>query len=467
MPFARIKQLKLTISSRIAILFCFTFSVGLFFAFLFTYFQISYSLAKSSKEIISAKLQEQSTILQNDGLEKFKENINDEKNRILNASFLFRVTDRAGAPIFFKPSTQEKKFDFNSILNDHQGLSGHLGWSTFGAIDDEDQFDMLSARAGENYILQVGKSSEDREDVLERLLFGFCLVGAFLILLSGATGIWYARNALAPLRNLSATFKKIEEGDLTKRVQAGGVQDELTELGETFNRMMSRTENLVLVMKESLDNVAHDVRTPLTRIKAAAEVALLSEKPLVIREALESAAEDASEISELVDQLMSISEAEAGTMQLQFGIFKIRQILFEVADIYEFVAQDKGITIEMGIIDENLVWRLDRKRIKQAVANLIDNAIKFSPANSKVTLSVTEENNQLKILVGDSGFGIAEHELERIWDRLFRGDKTRTTKGLGLGLSIVRAVVLAHRGTVSAKPGLKGMVFMIGLPKTT
>jgi signal transduction histidine kinase len=280
-------------------------------------------------------------------------------------------------------------------------------------------------------------------------------------------GWWYARRTLKPIRRLLLTITTIEKGHLSERVSVDESGDELNELGKTFNRMIERLEKLVAIMKESLDNVAHDIRTPLTRIKVVAEDALLSGKPAAQQEALADCAENVTVISDMVNQLMSISEAGAGTLSLNYEFTNIRAMIKNVAEVYDFVAYEKSIQVVCLPMDPRLHWALDRKRIQQVIANLLDNALKFSPEQTRVEIFVEVVDKQLKLSIKDQGPGIPPSEIDRIWDRLFRGDKSRTTKGSGLGLSIAKAVVLAHGGTLEVSSVLgQGAVFTLSLPNS-
>ncbi len=458
---------KVAISVRIACLFCLTFSVSLILAFAISYFQMNYALDKSDQQVLSSKLQEISAVLNSSDVRGLKNFLSDEKNRILNAPYMVRILGIDGETVFLKPSVQEKEFDFDGAFKKVEKPDKLVGWTSLAAIDDEDKFDILTQRVGDKFYLQIGKSNEDNEDVLGSLLSVFLGTGAIFIMLSAGFGFWYARKSLAPLRGLLGTIKKIESGDLSERVEVSNSRDELHDIGETFNRMISRIEKLIVVMKESLDNVAHDIRTPLTKIIVTAEDALTSNNPTPLKEALQDCAENANEVSELVDQLLSISEAEAGTLVLRYSSCKIKILLDEVADIYDFVAQEKSIRLSVQC-DPNLVWLLDGKRIKQAIGNLVDNALKFSPEGKSVDISAVVIKGQLYLTVQDQGIGTPESEIDRIWDRLYRGDKSRSTKGLGLGLSIVRSIALAHGGSAKAISNPKeGMTFSVVIPQFT
>ena len=446
MFFGLSEKIKKSISLRLALLFSVTFSVCLTVALVFTYFQVSFSLKKADHEVISAKWREIATVSSHDGIASLKSFLLSDSNRVKNSPFMVRMLNAKGETLFFKPSTQEEDFDFEKILKKYSTPSSMLGWSQTGAISDEDTFDIFTDTVAEGLFLQVGKSSEDREDVLEKLVFAFLTVTLTLILLSGAFGIWYARKSLAPIKALTETILSIEKGDLSQRVSSG-TQNELMDLGLTFNRMIDRIERLIRAMRESLDSVAHDIRTPLTRIRNIAESALLSKETGAAIPALEECAENIGEITALLDQLLDISEAESGTIKLRLETVNVKTLAESVIDIYSFVAEEKEIKIQL-IASDDVVWSLDPRRVKQIIGNLIDNAIKFSPAHTSVKITVYSDESKLRIEVKDQGTGISDDDLPRIWDRLYRGDKSRSTTGLGLGLSLVRSFVLAHSGHV-------------------
>ncbi len=275
------------------------------------------------------------------------------------------------------------------------------------------------------------------------LIFG----GGLFAAIAGAFVI--SRRALRPLSDLARTTQDIiDSGDLSSRVAVRGSNDGLDQLAELFNRMLTRNESLVRAMKESLDNVAHDLRTPLTRLRTGAELALNEpEDASKTNEALADVIEETDRVLSLLTTLMDITEAASGVMRLDKRAEDLASIAREAVDLYEFVSVERGVHISTRL-SPGIEVMVDRRRAVQVCANLLDNAIKYTPAGGSVQVSVTRDYESGILAIADTGIGIPPEDRPRVWDRLFRGDRSRAERGLGLGLSLVKAVVEAHRGEV-------------------
>jgi signal transduction histidine kinase len=279
------------------------------------------------------------------------------------------------------------------------------------------------------------------------------IIASAVVLMSLALGLLLAYRVLRPVRDLSTTVHNIlETGKFDTRIrQDDGLfspQGDLRELVVYFNEMLTRIERLIGGMHDALDTVAHDLRTPLTRLRGSAELALKGEESEeTYREALSDTIEEADTMMRLLNTLMDISEAQSGALSLNVEYVDASGVLRDSADVYEYVADARNVTIEVGDC-EGISLYADPVRLRQVLANLIDNAIKYSSSGGRVTVNCTSVPTGVMFCVTDQGPGITAEDMPRIWNRLYRGPESRNKPGLGLGLSLVKAIVEAHRGEV-------------------
>jgi signal transduction histidine kinase len=374
-----------------------------------------------------------------------------------------RALGRRRDVIYFSMPEELRRFDPDRIAPPASGREG--AWTILEAPDGTDVLEIASVRLRDGTLFQVGRSTERRSELLARFRRVLLLDFASIILIGLIGGAVLTASALRPIRTLADTVRGImRTGKTDARVPVQDTGDALGQLGTLVNAMLDRIDTVLAGMRGALDNVAHDLRTPMTRLRGVAESALASSDPATLREALADCLEESDRVIAMLSTLMDISEAETGAMALQRQPVDLGDLIRQTVDLYEDVAEERGVRIETAI-DGDLSIPLDRDRMRQVLANLLDNAIKYTPRGGRVEIAARRDGADAVLSVADSGVGIPSDELPRIWERLYRGDKSRAERGLGLGLSLVKAIVEAHGGrvSVSSRPG-HGSRFELCLP---
>ncbi|MEP6783844.1 MAG: ATP-binding protein, partial [Acidobacteriota bacterium] len=303
-------------------------------------------------------------------------------------------------------------------------------WSQVRARDRNAVLEIATIDIGDS-VLQVGKTSEARNLVLSNFRRALMLGAGAALIIGIVGGAFLTRSTLKPLRELRDTVRRIlQTGQTDDRVPVYGNEDAVDELSTLFNAMLARITTLIHGMRNALDHVAHDLRTPMTRLRVTAESALATNDPARHREALSDCLEESERVLSMLTTLMDISEAETGTMKLNVSRIELAALASEVADLYEDTAEDAGVALKVNV-PADLAVEADRDRLRPALANLVDNAIKYTPSGGHVEVSANRDADAVIIRVTDTGRGIPEQDLPRIFDRLYRGDASRTTRGLG------------------------------------
>lgn len=307
--------------------------------------------------------------------------------------------------------------------------------------------------------LTIGHEISDEKALLDHT---FALVaGATLLtlLFSLLGGLWIGTSVLRRIDSVSRTASEIMSGDLSQRLSVTARDDEFDEISTKLNQMLNRIEDLMKSMQQVTNNVAHDLRSPLTRLRNRLEVTLLEERdPENYRLVMDEAIGDADSLIHTFNAMLSIARLEAGIDSSQWTETRMGDLASELAELYEAVAEEEDYLDFYTDIKNNPVFHCNRHLIGQAVTNLLDNAIKYTPQPGIVRLGVEGNNDEFTITVSDNGPGIPENERERVFERFVRLENERNSPGNGLGLSLVQAVIRLHAATLELsdnEPGLK------------
>jgi signal transduction histidine kinase len=315
--------------------------------------------------------------------------------------------------------------------------------------------------------LCVGRTLAEEAE-LAQIFQGILLAAMLGMLVSGGTMGWLlVRRAMSGVERVTQTAVHIGRDRLGERVDVGREGQEIEDLAVAFNEMLERIDTLVKNLREVTDNLAHDLRSPLTRLRGLAETTVISESRLdEYKELAATVVEEADALIALLNTVLEIAETDSGMARISSGAVNVGRLVRETRELFQPAAEDCGIRLECDPAPEDLVIQGDVARLQRVMANLLDNAIKNTPSGGTIRLSASGTPGRAAIVVEDTGTGIDVKDLPRIFDRFYRGDRSRTQPGSGLGLSLSLAIVRAHGGEirVESAPG-KGSVFTVLLPR--
>ena len=314
--------------------------------------------------------------------------------------------------------------------------------------------------------LLVGRDTEETDRLRSAIghTFGTSLA---LVVLLGVVGGWFvASRVLKRVDDMTETTRTIMAGDLDGRLRVAGTGDELDRLAQNLNLMLERIGELMRGMKEVSDNIAHDLKTPLTRLRNRADEALrTADSPEALRAAIESVIAESDGLIRVFNALLTIARLESGSARESFAVFDAGLVAREVTELYEAVAEEHGLALTVDAQD-GLTLNGNRELVGQALANLVDNAIKYGEqaATPRIAMRAAREPGFVVLTVGDHGPGIPESEHGHVLDRFVRLEKARSRPGFGLGLSLVNAVVRLHGGTLALDDNRPGLTVTMRLP---
>jgi heavy metal sensor kinase len=385
----------------------------------------------------------------------FHSEITDQKGKILKSSPRFRTPKRAAHTA--SPAATAKLSADNPVF------------TTFSS--EKERFRMailpLHDENGQEYFVRIGYPLNAIDEAFQNLRL-FLLAGGPIMIAMAALGGWIlARGSLAPVAHITQAARQISAKGLNQRIPVRGVPDELDELAQTFNEMLGRLQSSFEQARNFSFDAAHELRTPLTAMRGEAEVALLKNSSAEeLRRVLRSNLEEINRITAIVNDLLTVAQGEAGTLDLRRETVSLSDLAGNIVETVQVLAEDKDVKLEAFIEPEVRVTG-DSIRLSQLILNLLDNAIKHSSPGQTVKMILEKNGSGPVLKVEDTGCGISEQDLPHIFDRFFRTDRSRSRQvpGSGLGLSISKWIVDAHGGSITVESKLgNGSTFTVQLP---
>ncbi len=316
-------------------------------------------------------------------------------------------------------------------------------------------------------VISVGYIASDIQNTLNQLFLIQMVAFPFVLIISIFGGWLMSSISLRPIDLIAKTADEITARNLSRRLPELPTKDEVGHLVRTLNKMIERLEKAFIQIKKFTSDVSHELRTPLTILQGEMEIALHSRKtPEEYEGVLVSALEEVGRLTNVVESLLELSRAETGQINMNFQNENISKIAIDVVEDISIIAESKGIEIKTEI-EPNVIIPIDAPRIHQALLNLLDNSVKYTPRTGRVSLSLRKNSEYVELVVEDNGIGIPKEEIPYIFDRMYRVDKARTsdTQGAGLGLSIVKWIIESHNGTIVVQSELgKFTRFIVNLP---
>lgn len=469
MPFARLIRLSRTLSFRLTLWYGIIFSLTSCLAFFFFYGLISANLSQRLDSSLAEKISEFEAIYNLQGLEAVKAAILLESHAAGEKKIFFRLLYASGVAFSSSNMSYWQQIGINRRAVNQLIRGRSRVYETLSIPGRPDRVRIAYGIIGRGVVAQLGYSMESDTAYIAIFKRLFLITMLALILTAILVGWFMARRALSGVEAVTRTARQISESDLSRRVPILARHEEIDRLAVTFNQMLDRIEKLVAGIREMGDNIAHDLKSPIARIRGMAEIGLSGKSNGDDDLSLAgSTIEECDRLLDMINTMLMISKTDAGAGDAIMAPVDLAQVVRGAVALFTPLAEDKGLHMTC-VVPDTLMAEGDLKMLQRAMANLVDNAIKYTPAPGNIDIRALHDRNAnewIKVSIKDSGVGIATEDLTRIFNRFFRCDQSRSTGGAGLGLSLASTIARAHGGVIDVESTLgTGSVFTLSLPR--
>ncbi len=462
----RLKALSRSLAFRLTLWYAGIFALSSFLAFVFFYYVIIDVLREQTDDNLRRQLSAFSGIMQVEGITGVQQVAAMDALSGGDKKRLIRLLSRFGTEFTAAGTDYWQNVGVNADAIRGLLTTGKPVIETVVLPERRDSLRIIYGMIGPGVIMQLGHSLAGEIRLITAFQGLFLTTIGLMFLLAAVIGWFLARRALSGVGGIAAAARKISGGDLETRAPVSGRRDEIDQLAGTLNHMLDRIQTLIRGISEMSDNIAHDLKSPVTRIRGLAEITLTTDPSGEAYEIMAaSTIEECDRLLEMINAMLFISRAEAGVHDIRPARVDLNALVGDALRLFETTAADKQLRLDFEAAPAAAV-KGDARMLQRMIANLLDNAIRYTPAGGRVRVVIAPSSDQgVRIDFSDTGIGISGDDQDRIFERFFRCDPSRTESGSGLGLSLARAVARAHGGdvTVQSKPG-EGSTFSVILP---
>jgi signal transduction histidine kinase len=461
----RLNKLKDSLIYRLTILYAVTFTLFSAVGFAIFYYRIySIAVARLDSEMLKDN-QSHMEIYEKYGLESFWENIEEDvKQEDIKKEF-YRIINSNSDVLFSTDMSAWGNLNSYGIAPKVKNKEVEHISETIQIQKRHSNVRVITLRLSPSLFVQIGESMEEVDEYLKIFRVLLAVVVGILIIFSTIIGWFLARSALLDMLEVTKTANDIIKGKYNRRVKISGRFKETKRLGKTFNTMLDKIQQLLLSLQQINNNIAHDLRSPLTRIRGIAEMTLVKNNSVdSYREMAINTIEECDTLIDIINTMLDITEVESGINTLKSEDFDLSILVEKACELFKTMAIEKNIKLHTHL-PKTVFIKGDERRMQRIVTNLLENAIKYTPKRGDVTVKVDIIDSFARIAFKDTGIGISKKDLPEIFNRFYRCDQSRSQSGVGLGLSLVKAYTKSMQGKVYVQSKLnKGSLFVLQIP---